>query len=135
ALVLLERARLALERDFFGSVPRHDRLRSLEKPPQLRRAEIGGRTATEVDELQRPAANHRQLAVKFYLLHESIEIRFYITGVFVRIDAEIAKLAALAAERDVQIEPQRRVRIRRRLQSGPCRRQVLPLPKRERRVV
>src|SRR5262249_54002203 len=56
-------------------------------------------------------------------------------GVLVGVDAEVAEFAALAAERDVQVESQRRRGVGRRVQNGVGVDEVVGLPGREGRVV
>ena len=56
-LVLLQRARLALEGDFRGLVPRQDRLEPRHQPAKLGGAQVRRRAAAEVDVVQRPAAD------------------------------------------------------------------------------
>ena len=56
-LVLLQRARLALERHFLGPVPRQRGLEPLHQAAQLVGAEVRGRAAAEVDVFEPPAAD------------------------------------------------------------------------------
>ena len=67
------------------------------------------RAAAEIDEAKRPPPHHRLLADQLDLVLQRLAIRLDLLGVLVRIDAEIAELAPLAAERNVQIQAQRHV--------------------------
>ena len=116
--MLLQRARLALERHFLGARPRQHCLQSLHELAQLRRAQIRRRAAAEVDVVQRPAADERNATVQRHFLDERVEVGFDIAGVLVGVDAEIAELAAFAAERNVQIQAQRRTGFGSRVESG-----------------
>src|SRR5262249_24238338 len=130
-LVLLQRARLALEGDFFSAVKGEHGAESLEEPAQLTGAQIRGRAAGEVDELQAAAADDRQLRIELHFLEQGVEVGLDVARVLVGVDAEIAELAALAAERDVQIEPERRARPGRCTQRPRPLRQVRGFPRRE----
>ena len=134
-LVLLERPRLALERHFLGAVPRQQRLEPLHQAAQLVGAEVRRRAAAEVDVFEPPAADDGFLAVDFDFLDEGVDVGFHVAGVLVGVDAEVTELAALPAERDVEVEAERRIRRRRCVEDGPRLGQEAGLPSRERRVV
>src|SRR5262249_31576106 len=69
------------------------------------------------------------------LAGQCVKVDLYVLSILVGVDAKITELAALAAERDVQIQPQRSAGLRRSLQGGHRLRQVLWLPRGERRIV
>ena len=73
-------------------------------------AEERRRAAAEVDEAERPAAHHRQLADQLDLARQGRDVALDVVRVLVGVDAEVAELAALAAERNVQIQAQRHAR-------------------------
>ena len=78
------------------------------------RREERRRAAAEVDEVQRPAGDRPLRAVQLPLARQRVEIALHLRGVLVGVDAEIAEVAPLPAERDVQIQPERHVGRRRR---------------------
>ena len=117
SLCCCKRAGLALEGDLGGLVPGKKRLQPLDQAARAARAEVRRRAAAEVDEVQRPAADDRQLAVQLDFLDQGVEIDLDIAGVLVGVDAEVAELAALAAKRNVQVKPERRAGPRRRFQG------------------
>src|SRR5262249_5391283 len=106
-LVLLKRAGFALEGDFASTVPRHDRSQASHEAVELRGAQIRWRAAAEVDVVERPASDAGPGRQQFYLLQDGIEIDFDVLGVLVGVDAEVTELAALPAEWDVQVKPER----------------------------
>jgi len=129
-----ERARFAFERDLFGLVPVNVGPQSIDESFELFAAEEARRAAAEVDEAERPSTHDRLFADQFDLAGECGQILFDLLGVLVGVDLEVAELAPLAAEGDVQIEPERDVAGRRghRLLDG---RQRVTLPLRIGRVV
>src|SRR5207248_1876468 len=102
-LVLLQCAGLALKRHLLRVFPGEQRLYLFEQPAQLVSAEEGGRAAAEVDEMEGPARRHGHGGVESDFAHECVEIDIDVAGVLVGVDAEIAKFAAFAAKRNVQI--------------------------------
>ena len=58
-LVLLERARFALERDLADRIPRQNLAESSHEAVELGGAEVRRRAAAEVDVVERPAAHAR----------------------------------------------------------------------------
>ena len=107
----------------------------LDEAAELGCAQERRRAAAEVDVEQTPAADGGKLAIKLDFLHQGVQVGLDIAGVLIGVDPEIAKLAALPAERDVQVQAQRRVGLGRPVESGPSGRQVLRLPRGERGVV
>src|SRR5262249_52328809 len=91
--------------------------------------------ATEIDILKWPATNDRHAAVELNFPGQSLQVDFDVASVVIGVDPEVAKLAALAAERDVQVQSQGRSRNRGRLQSGVCFRQMRRFPEREWRII
>ena len=83
----------------------------------------------------RPAiAGHRR--VQLPLPREEIEVRLDFLRVLVGVDAEVAEVAALAAERDVEVQTERDVGRRRRGERGPgVGGHGVGRPDRERRVI
>jgi hypothetical protein len=110
---------LALERDFLGAGPGRDRRQSPHQTLQLLRREKRRRAAAEVHEVQRPSGDRRQLAVQLPFATEYVEVVADLLRVLVCIDPEIAEVAALPAEGNVQVEAERNARDRRRLQRRP----------------
>src|SRR5690606_30379589 len=106
-LRLRERARLALERDLLGRVPRGDRGETPDERLELARREERRRAAAEVDEVQRPARDGGPGGVELPLAREQVEVVGDLLRVAIGVDAEVAEVAALPAERDVQVQPQR----------------------------
>ena len=74
---------------------------------QLLRRQERRRAAAEVDEVERPAGDRRLLRVQLPLARQDVEILADLGRVLVGVDAEIAEVAALPAERDVQVEAER----------------------------
>src|SRR5262249_40586104 len=62
-LVLLQRARFALEGHFLSALPRQHRLQTLHQTAQLRRAQIRRCAASEINVFQGPATDQRDAAV------------------------------------------------------------------------
>ena len=117
-LVLLERAWLALEGHFGCLPPGQEALEARHQAAKLGGAQVRGSPAAEVDVMQRPAANDRHFAVKLDLPSQGLQIHFHVTGILVRVNAEIAKLAAFAAKGNMQVQAERRAWHRFRLESG-----------------
>ncbi len=117
-LGLRERARLALEGDFFGVVPIDVGPQAIDERRELLAAEKRRGTATEIDEAKRPLAHHRQAADQFDLVRQGRDVAFDVVRVLIGIDAKVTELAALAAERNVQVQAERRVGPRRRIQGS-----------------
>ena len=113
-----DRARLAFERDLLGRRPRRMRGEPAHERGQLPRREERRRAAAEVDEVDRPAGDGPARAQQVPLAHEQVEIARHLLRVLVRVDAEVAEVAPLAAEGDVQVQAERhrrRSRVERRL--------------------
>ena len=101
----------------------------------MARADVGGGAAAKVDKVQRPVFDRRLLRVVFHLAGEGVEIGLDLLAVFVRVNAEVAELAALAAEGDVEIEAELGVGSRWVSECAVCLRDVLFTPKRIGRIV
>ena len=134
-LVVRQRARLAFERHLLRLVPAQDRLHPVGQVLELRLGQVGGRAAAEIDELRLAPADERLLPVKLQLAKRQLQIPLDGRGVLVGIDAEVAEVAALPAERDVQVEAQLGARRRRPAQGGGHLGHPLRLPERERGVI
>ena len=128
-------AGLALEGDFLGFIPRQQLLHSIHDPRDLARGNVGGRTASEINELRLPPADERLLRVERQFLNRGIEVALDLPCVLIRIDLEIAKMAALSAERDMEVNAERRSRRRRAIQRRVSLVHVLGSPERIRRIV
>ena len=98
-------SRVLLLTDFASRIPRHDRLKLLHEFTKLRGTQVGWRAATEVDVIELAATDHGLPRAEFDFLHEGIRVRLDIAGVFVGVHAEVTELAALPAERNMQIQP------------------------------
>ena len=103
----VKRARLALEGDFLGRPPRAHAVHAADEPFELRRRDVRRRAAAEVDEVQRPPGDGRLLGVELPLARQDVEISLHLGRVLVGVDAEVAEVTALPAERDVEVEPER----------------------------
>ena len=129
-----ERARLALERHLLGIVPAEALVDAGDESLQLLDAQERRRAATEVDVAER-AARHRRLRRRSRrFAGQRQRIPLHVTGSHVGVDAEVAELAPLPAERDVQVKTERHVG-RRRREGGKCIRHGSVGPPRERRIV
>ena len=117
-----ERAGLALERDFLGRCPRRDGRQPLHESAQLPHRQKRRRAAAEVHEVDRPAVDRRIGAVELPLARHHVEVLFDFLRVLVGVDAEIAEVAALSAERHVQIQAERHRR--RAASSAPAARRA-----------
>ena len=102
-----ERAGLALERDFFGRRPRRDGRQPLHQAAQLPHRQERRRAAAEVHEVERPAVDRGIGVVQLPLARHHVEILLDFLRVLVGVDAEVAEMAALPAERDVQVQAER----------------------------
>src|SRR5688572_23524922 len=134
-LAFLQRARLAFERDFLGRVPAPVLVDPLDEPVELLVRQVRRRAAAEVYELELTSLKPVALGVEGDLTREGGQVYLDVAGVLVRIDAEVEELAPLAAERDVQVQPQRRLRRHRVIEHVIQRGEVVRRPNGERRVV
>ena len=108
-LGLGQRAGLALERDLFGRRPRRDRRQPLHQPGQLPHRQKRRRAAAEVHEIERAAVDGGIGVVELPLARHHVEVLFDFLRVLVGVDAEVAEVAALSAERHVQVQAERYV--------------------------
>ena len=106
SLRLGQRARLALERDFFGARPT-----ASSRVQRVRRAARAGAsremTACRRRSRRNRAGGRRWPACGAYSSHsraEQIEVALDLACVLVGVDAEVAEMAALPAERNVQVQ-------------------------------
>ena len=106
-LRLGERAGLAFERHLLRRVPGCAGRQSRDKALQLAGREKRGRAAAEVHEVQGATGDRRRLEIQLPLAPEEVQILFDVARVLVRVDAEIAEMALLPAERDVEVQPER----------------------------
>ena len=107
SLRLGERAGLALERDFFGRRPRRDGRQPLHEAAELPHRQERRRAAAEVHEVERPAVDRRIGVVELPLARHHVEVFLDFLRVLVGVDAEVAEVAALPAERHVQVQAER----------------------------
>src|SRR5262249_20747929 len=98
-------------------------------------AQVRRGAAAEIDVVERPAADALGAGVQLDLFEQCVGIDFNVVSVLVGVDAEVAELAPLAAERDVQVQAQRRAGGRRPGEGGAGVGQEGRLPEGERRVV
>ena len=112
-LALGERAGLALERDFLGMAPAAGGGEPADELLELTHRQKRRRAAAEINEIQRPPGDGGARVVQLPLARHHVEILFDLVCVLVGVDAEIAEVTALAAERDVKIQAERRRRWRR----------------------
>ena len=85
--------------------------------------------------MQRPVFDRRLLRVVFHFAGEGVEIGLDLLAVFVRVNAEVAELAAFAAEGDVKVKAELGIGSRRVGECAVCLRDVLLAPKRIGRIV
>ena len=136
-LGLGQRSRLALEGDLSCRVPGQRRLQPRRQRLEVAGAYVGGGAAAEVDEPQLAAGDPGGAGVQLHLARHRVEVLPDLRGVLVDVDAEVAELAALAAERYVQVEAEvgKGLRLRRGVEKGTRRGDVALVPERVRRVV
>ncbi len=116
-LGLGQRARLALERDLRRVTPGRGRGQPVHQSFELAGRQKRRRAAAEVDKVDRPPGKDRQARVQLPLARQHVEIRAHFLGVLVGVHPEVAEVAALAAERDVQVHAERHTGPRRGLQG------------------
>src|ERR1044072_7754629 len=92
-----QRARLALEGDFFSRLPAHVAVEPLYEMVELPFADIRRRAAAEVGEAQLPTLKSARAAIDFILFDERFDIKLDFSGVLVRVDFEVTELATLSA--------------------------------------
>ena len=91
-----QRAGLAFEGDLPGVIPGEVLLQLVDQSRKLTRGEIGGCSASEVDEVQFPAVDEGPAGVEAQLPDQRVQIAQDLPGAFTRVDLEIAEVAALA---------------------------------------
>src|ERR1043165_3649519 len=132
---LVQRTRLALKRDLFRICPTHVPIQTLDEITQLPVADVRRSAAAELNETKSPSLKRSGAAVEFVLLDQRVEIDLDLGSVLVGVDLEVTKQAALAAERNVQIQTEWIVDARPLRERIERLRHKLRLPLRERRVV
>jgi hypothetical protein len=90
--------------------------------------EIAGSAPAEIDELRLPSGEVGGPGVTLELAEAGVEVGVDLGRVLVRVDAEVAEVAALPAEGDVEIDAEVRVGGTRRVQDLVDRVLVLRLP-------
>src|SRR6185295_17713073 len=113
-----QRARLALEGDFFGRRPRRHRGEPADQALELLRREKRRRAAAEVHEVERASGYRGKLPVELPLARERVEILADLGRILVGVDAKVTEMTALPAERNVEVQPERNRRVGRRRQRG-----------------
>src|SRR6476659_7833213 len=83
---------------------------------------------TEVDEFQLAILYAASVAEQFDFLHQCLNVVFDGLGVLIGIDTEVAELAALATERNVNVQAQRQRAIGFAIQRGQDLGSPLTLP-------
>ena len=134
-LRLGERPGLALERDLARGRPRRDRRQAINETLELPDRQERRRAAAEIDEVERPPGDGRLPGVQLPLPPQNIEVRLDLGRVLVRVDPEVAEVAALAAERNVEVQAERDIRRRRGERRVGRLVHRLRRPDRERRIV
>src|SRR5215216_6457952 len=109
-------------------------IESFNKAIKLFLAYIRRRAASEVCEPELPTLKSARATIDFILFNESLEVKLYLGRVLVRVDFEIAKLAALSAERNMYVETKRIVSTRRLIERLDCKRDIFRFPLRKRRI-
>ena len=104
----------------------------LHQAAQLPHRQERRRAAAEVDEVERPPVDRRIGVVELPLARHHVEIFFDFLRVLVGVDAEIAEVAALPAERDVQVQAERHRR--RPASSAPAAHRARPRRRSRRRT-
>ena len=104
-----QRPRFTFKGDLFGLVPVDVAPQPVDERRELFGAEEGGRAAAEIDEAKRAIAHAGQLTQQLDLARQRCQVGFDLSRHLVRVHPEIAELAALAAERNVQVQTQRHV--------------------------
>src|ERR1700741_558163 len=102
---------------------------------QLVHRKIARCAAAKVNEIRFPPAHERFCCVKRKLLERRLDVASDGGRVLVRVHLEIAKMTALTAKRNMQINSQRRNSFRWPLQCSEEIRNGVSLPKRKGRVV
>ena len=108
-LGLGQRSRFALESDFLRSLPGNRGRQTLHQAFELERRQKRRRAAPKIDKAQATAGNGRQPGVELEFAREQVEIVADFLGILVRVNAKVAKVAALPAERNVKVNPERHV--------------------------
>ena len=118
-----QRAGLRFESDLFRFVPGKVLLQTGEKLGQLFDGKERRRAAAEVDIARPPAGEQGSLAIEGRFLVHRVEVLGHaiLPGVAAGVDAEVAEMAAAAAEGQVHVDPHRRA-VDRRLGDGSPRR-------------
>ncbi len=130
-----QRARLGFESDFFRFVPGQQRLHRFREVFELVHGEVRGGAAAEIDEVRFPPADERLRGVERKFLDRGVDVAANGGRVLVGINPEITEVAPLPAERDVQINPERRARLGRPFQRGVQFPDPFRFPKGKRRII
>src|SRR5207244_4491812 len=128
-LMIGQRAWLALKCDLLCLVPRQQLLHAVGQVPELVHRKVRRCAAAEVNEARRAAAYKRFARIQLELLQHRVNVVPNRRRIFVRIDLEIAKVAALAAKRDVNVHSEWRAALWRAFQSSKNLAVKLGLPK------
>src|SRR5688572_24806072 len=98
-------------------------------------ADVRRRAPAEVSKFQLPPLKRARPAIQFVFLYQRVQVDLNIRGVLVRVDFEIAKLAALATERNVDIEAKGISHPRSLIEGRERVANELRFPLRERRII
>src|SRR5687767_3744744 len=128
-------AGLAFERDLLSLVPGKLLLHGVDDPAELPGREERGRAAAEINEARLSSADEALPGIEAELADHRVEIAIDFGGILAGIDLEVAEMAALPAERDVDVDPQRGIPARRAIERVIGFPNVLGVPKGIRRIV
>ena len=122
-------AGLALEGDFVELRPGEGVLHPDDEAEELLRTDERRGSAAEIDEVEGPPREVRLGRVELDLPRQSVEVALDLLAVLVGIDPEVAELAPLPAEGNVQVEPEvGRLRARRLAEDPVKGRHLVRLP-------
>src|SRR6201747_452342 len=102
---------------------------------ELRVGQIGWRAPAEINVFKLPAGEAAMFGIQRDFIPQGIEIRLDFRSVLIGIHPEITKLAPLAAKRNMQIQPQRSLWLRRPVERRQNLWLMLRRPNRKRRVI
>ena len=97
---------LTLKGYFLGFIPRQQGLHTICQLRQLGHGQITGRTASKVNEFGKPSSDEWLLRISLELLDGSIEVAVDRCGILIRVDLEVAEVAAFTTKWDVKVQPQ-----------------------------
>ena len=134
-LVIGQGARLALESNLLGLVPGQQRFHAIGQVPQLVGRKVRGRAAAEVDEIGLATADKGFAGVKREFAKDGINVMANRLRILVGINLEITEMATLAAKRNVNIDAEGCIGLRRPLDRGKNLAGELRFPERIGRII